>query len=110
MSAAVRFVSFEPLIGSVGVANLTSIEWAIVGANQVHGRGLWIGNGSMKFNWRVVGPEPLFSSNNGAVRTKPRPAANSMAEHGTNFQHDTSTLLSSRCISGLMAESSVLRT
>ena len=31
VKAAVRFVSFEPLIGSVGVANLTGIDWAIVG-------------------------------------------------------------------------------
>lgn len=32
--AAVRFVSFEPLIGSVGSANLTNIHWAIVGGES----------------------------------------------------------------------------
>lgn len=32
--AAVRFVSFEPLIGSVAVANLKSIDWAIVGGES----------------------------------------------------------------------------
>lgn len=32
--AAVRFVSFEPLIGSVASANLTSIDWAIVGGES----------------------------------------------------------------------------
>jgi protein gp37 len=32
--AAVRFVSFEPLIGSVAKANLTSIHWAIVGGES----------------------------------------------------------------------------
>ena len=34
VKAAVRFVSFEPLIGSVGVVNLTGIEWAIVGGES----------------------------------------------------------------------------
>ena len=34
VKAAVRFVSFEPLIGSIGVANLTGVEWAIVGGES----------------------------------------------------------------------------
>ena len=32
--AAVRFISFEPLIGSVADADLTSIHWAIVGGES----------------------------------------------------------------------------
>jgi protein gp37 len=32
--AAVRFVSFEPLIGSVAAANLHEIDWAIVGGES----------------------------------------------------------------------------
>jgi protein gp37 len=32
--AAVRFISFEPLIGSVGMADLTDIHWAIVGGES----------------------------------------------------------------------------
>jgi protein gp37 len=32
--AAVRFVSFEPLIGSVAGANLNGIQWAIVGGES----------------------------------------------------------------------------
>ncbi|MHB8283398.1 MAG: DUF5131 family protein [Caulobacteraceae bacterium] len=32
--AAIRFVSFEPLIGTVGTANLTEINWAIVGGES----------------------------------------------------------------------------
>jgi protein gp37 len=32
--AAVRFISFEPLIGSVGEVNLTGIHWAIVGGES----------------------------------------------------------------------------
>ena len=32
--AAVRFVSFEPLIGSVADANLSDIQWAIVGGES----------------------------------------------------------------------------
>ena len=32
--AAIRFVSFEPLIGSVGVIDLSCIDWAIVGGES----------------------------------------------------------------------------
>lgn len=32
--AAIRFISFEPLIGSVGNVDLTSIDWAIVGGES----------------------------------------------------------------------------
>jgi protein gp37 len=32
--AVVRFISFEPLIGSVGAADLTDIHWAIVGGES----------------------------------------------------------------------------
>jgi protein gp37 len=32
--AAIRFVSFEPLIGSVARANLTGIDWVIVGGES----------------------------------------------------------------------------
>ncbi len=35
--AAIRFISFEPLIGPVGRVNLTGIQWAIVGGES--GRG-----------------------------------------------------------------------
>lgn len=34
--AAIRFISFEPLIGSVGAADLTGIHWAIVGGESGH--------------------------------------------------------------------------
>lgn len=32
--AAIRFISFEPLIGSVGAVNLKDIDWAIVGGES----------------------------------------------------------------------------
>lgn len=32
--AVIRFISFEPLIGSIGVADLTGIHWAIVGGES----------------------------------------------------------------------------
>jgi len=35
--AAVRFVSFEPLIGAVGNVNLDGVHWAIVGGESGHG-------------------------------------------------------------------------
>jgi protein gp37 len=34
VNAAVRFISFEPLLGSVADANLTGIHWAIVGGES----------------------------------------------------------------------------
>jgi protein gp37 len=34
VSAAIRFISFEPLIGSVGKIDLTNIDWAIVGGES----------------------------------------------------------------------------
>jgi protein gp37 len=34
VTAAVRFVSFEPLLGSVSTANLSGIHWAIVGGES----------------------------------------------------------------------------
>ncbi|MBI5323227.1 DUF5131 family protein [Bradyrhizobium sp.] len=34
VNAAIRFISFEPLLGSVGAANLTGIHWAIVGGES----------------------------------------------------------------------------
>lgn len=34
VNAAVRFVSFEPLLGSVAAADLTGIQWAIVGGES----------------------------------------------------------------------------
>src|SRR5262249_8339717 len=32
--AAIRFISFEPLIGSVAAANLTGVHWVIVGGES----------------------------------------------------------------------------
>lgn len=34
ISAAIRFVSFEPLVGSVGPVDLSGIDWAIVGGES----------------------------------------------------------------------------
>lgn len=34
VKAAIRFISFEPLIGSVGTVNLHGIHWAIVGGES----------------------------------------------------------------------------
>lgn len=34
VNAAVRFISFEPLLGSVAAADLTGIQWAIVGGES----------------------------------------------------------------------------
>jgi len=34
--ASIRFISFEPLIGSVGAIDLTGIHWAIVGGESGH--------------------------------------------------------------------------
>lgn len=36
VKAAIRFISFEPLIGSVGNVDLSDIDWAIVGGESGH--------------------------------------------------------------------------
>ena len=36
--AAVKFISFEPLIGSIGVVNLRNIDWAIIGGESGHAK------------------------------------------------------------------------
>lgn len=36
VSAAIRFISFEPLIGPVGTVDLSGIDWAIVGGESGH--------------------------------------------------------------------------
>ncbi len=37
VSAAIRFISFEPLIGAIGRVNLSGIQWAIVGGESGNG-------------------------------------------------------------------------
>jgi protein gp37 len=34
ISAAIRFISFEPLLGPIGKANLKGIHWAIIGGES----------------------------------------------------------------------------
>ena len=53
--ASIRFVSFEPLIGSVADANLAGISWAIVGGESGPARGRCIPSGSTKSR-RCVDP------------------------------------------------------
>ena len=54
--AAIRFISFEPLIGSVGAVNLDDIQWAIVGVGKaVTRRDQSKRNGSMQ----EKGSEPI---------------------------------------------------
>ena len=73
--AAIRFVSFEPLIGSVKSANLRGIHWAIVGGESGPR------SREMKPEWvheikrlcHLSGA--AFFLNNGAVRTRRLPVA-----------------------------------
>lgn len=69
--AAVRFVSFEPLIGSVGRPNLAGIDWAIVGGesgqaarpikeewiNEIHGQCLAAGTAFFFKQWGTWGQD-----------------------------------------------------
>ena len=61
--AAIRFISFEPLIGSVGDINLTNIDWAIVGGESGHAarpiKELWIGE--TLFSKQFLKSLPVFS-------------------------------------------------
>src|SRR5258706_2341682 len=77
--AVVRFVSFEPLIGSVAAGDLTGIHWAIVGGES--------GPRSrfMKPEWvheieaMCAKSSTAFFLNNGVGRTRKRPVDCSMA-------------------------------
>jgi protein gp37 len=72
--AAVRFVSFEPLLGSVATADLTGIHWAIVGGESGPRARQWPRSGSMRSK-RCVVRARRFSSSNGAACARRRPAA-----------------------------------
>jgi protein gp37 len=68
--AFVRFISFEPLIGSVANANLTDIHWAIVGGESgPKARDMnpgWVD----EIEQLCRRSKTAFSSNSGAGRTK----------------------------------------
>lgn len=64
--AAVKFISFEPLIGDVGQVNLEGIDWAIVGGESgFNCRPMeWIGYSISSANARLR--TPCFILSNGA--------------------------------------------
>lgn len=63
--AAIRFISFEPLIGSVGTVDLKDVHWAIVGEKAASQPGQSVRSGSMKFTPNARPLELPSSSNNG---------------------------------------------
>ncbi len=88
--AQIRFVSFEPLLGSIGNANLNGIHWAIVGGKSgPRAR-------AMKHEWvdqiRLLCSEQnvaFFFKQWGGVNKKSA-GASSVGRHGTNTQrHNT---------------------
>ena len=93
--AVVRFVSFEPLLGSVLGMNLTDIDWAIVGGGSGPRARPMEPSWALRFNRHAAEPEPPSSSSNGAAEIRLRlvctlagrtwsefPPTNASAEHG----------------------------
>jgi protein gp37 len=84
-AAAIRFVSFEPLLGSVAGADLTGIDWAIVGGESGPKAR------PMKQGWvREVrsicrSHGTAFFSSSGAAQTRRAPGGFSTGECGTSF-------------------------
>ncbi len=100
--AAVRFISFEPLIGSVAEANLNRIQWAIVGgesgpahrqmeANWVREiREICRRDGAAFFfkQWGGARPKSNGRTLDGAVWDEYPSAAGSLASVRQNDQHE----------------------
>lgn len=63
--AAIRFISFEPLIGPVGAVDLRDIHWAIVGGRAEDRPGRSVKNGSMKSSIGVQCTTPRSSLSSG---------------------------------------------
>ena len=82
--AHVSFVSFEPLLSSVGRPDLNGIDWAIVGGELVPKQGKCTEIGSKIFRPRAARTTRHFSSSNGAAVIRRRQAECSAARLGTN--------------------------
>jgi protein gp37 len=82
--AAVRFVSFEPLIGSVAAANLTSINWAIVGGESGPRARPMVEEWVDEIYDLCDDSGTAFSSSNGAAGIRRRPAGPIVPVSGTN--------------------------
>ena len=65
--AAIRFISFEPLIGSIGSVDLAGIHWAIVGGESGRDARPIRKNGSMKYTFNACDMGQLSSSNSGVT-------------------------------------------
>ena len=84
--AAVRFVSFEPLLRLVGDADLRGLHWAIVGGRAVLEQGQWNLDGSTRSQNCAERSASRFSSSNGADRARNPEAVSSTAESGANIR------------------------
>jgi protein gp37 len=74
VDAAGRFVSFEPLLGSVARADLTGIQWAIVGGESGPRSRPMAEQWSRRLKAHVARQGLLFSSSSGAAFAKRAPA------------------------------------
>ena len=68
--ASIRFLSFEPLLGSVGYLDLKGIDWVIVGGNPVPAPAWLIPIGPERSGINASQRACLFSSNSGVGQTE----------------------------------------
>ena len=98
VSATVRFISFEPLLGSVAGADLSGVGWAIVGGESgPHAESDEPGIGSTRSKRCAANSAPRSSSSNGAN------CANSKADKSPAIRPST------KCRSRLLAEAFGIR-
>jgi len=78
--AAVKFLSLEPLLGSLGRLDLTDIDWVIVGGESGPGARPMRPEWSMKCASNASAPEYPSSLSSGVEFRKSVPAVSSMVE------------------------------
>jgi len=103
--AAIRFISFEPLIGPVGHLGLTGIHWAIVGGECGKSARPLARNGSTRSISNASGAARPFSSSRGVPGAKTTSVARRMPTAG-NIEDRPGT----RCRLRRLARSTSLRT
>ena len=84
--AATKFLSLEPLLGSLPGLNLEGIDWVIVGGESGPAHGRWRFPGWWISATSAIRQASLSSSNNGAESTRNAPAAFWKGGHGTPCQ------------------------
>ena len=88
-NASVRFVSFEPLLGSLGTPDLTGIHWVIAGGESGPGARKWLQSGCAKSAVPARPKRSRSSSSSGVVAPRKAGGMCSTAGSGCNIRIQT---------------------